>query len=122
MDNTNRRAGVVELLVDGEVMEVASEGIEYGGFHMKREMLVGGSGVQGYSEEFQVPYVSCEIRDSSKVDLSKLQNVTNGTILVKLANGKGCILRNAAYCAEGKVSTKGATIEARWEGMSGEEI
>lgn len=121
-DTTNRRAGIVELSVDGELYEIASDGIEYGGFNPKREMLKGPDGVHGYSEEPQVPYVSCDVRDSSKITLSKLQNATNVTVLAKLANGKGCILRNACYCADGKVSTKDATIEARWEGMSGEEF
>lgn len=112
----------MEFSVDGGVFEVASEGIEYGGFNPKREMMKGPDGVHGYSEEPQVPYVSLEIRDNKSLSLSKLQNITNGTILVKLANGKAAILRGACYCADGKVETKGATIEARFEGLSGEEI
>jgi hypothetical protein len=122
VDNSNRRSGTIELSYDGKIVEVAGEGIEYGGFYPKREMHLGPSGPQGYGEKSQVPFCSGKFRDSRGIKLSEFQNITNATILGKLANGKAFILEGACFASEGKMSSADGTGDFRFEGMSGREI
>ena len=122
MDNTNRRSGTMEISYDGKVLEIAGDGIEYGGFNPKREMLTGPNGPQGYSEKAQVPFCSGKFRDSKNIKLSELQNITNATILGRLANGKSFMLEGAIYASEGNMSTADSSGDFRFEGMSGQEI
>jgi len=43
-------------------------------------------------------------------------------VIAELANGKTVVLRSAWYAGEGKVNTAESEIDARFEGLSGEEI
>jgi hypothetical protein len=122
VDNSNRRSGTIELSYDGKVVEVAGDGIEYGGFYPKREMYTGPNGPQGYGEKAQVPFCSGKFRDSKSVKLSEFQNITNATILCRLANGKSFILEGACFASEGNMSSNDGTGDFRFEGMSGREI
>ena len=118
-DNSNRRAGILEIAVDGKILEIAGDGVDVTGFNSLREMLKGPNGPQGYSEIPQVPTCTGKFRDSKQINNSELQNITNATIIGRLANGKSFIIEGACYASEGSISSGTAEGDFKFEGMSG---
>jgi hypothetical protein len=118
----NRRAGVMNLQVNGEVFDaVGSFTVNYG--QPKREELVGPDRVHGYKELPQSPSCSGEIRDSKDVRLiDALLNATNATVTIKFANGKTFMMEEAYYCGDGNLETEEGKIQFEMKGMSAEEI
>lgn len=121
MANTNRRAGVLYLRIDG-VQYDARGSYTYSLGPPKREAIVGADGVHGYREMPQVPYVEGEITDARDLDLAALQALTESTLTLELASGKSVVLRDAWYAADGTVGTEQGNVQVRFEGLSAEEI
>ena len=120
----NRKGGLIEVTVDGSRLSVKGA-VDYGLGKPVREAIVGHDGqVHGYKETFVAPFIELEITDSEELSLDQLANVTDSTIVVSLANGKGFAIRNA-WCVNqdglGGNSEEGA-IKLRFEGKSAEEI
>lgn len=88
----------------------------------KKTAVVGADETHGYMREPQVPFMEGEITDHSTLDLRALQETTEATVVLELANGKSIILREAWYAGEGTVSTQEGNIAARFEGISAEEL
>lgn len=88
----------------------------------KREADIGPDQVHGYKELPQVPFIEGEFVDARDLDLTALQNITDATVTLQLANGKTIVLREAWYAADGNVSTDEANIQVRFEGKSADEI
>lgn len=111
-----RRAGVVTLEINGEAVDVASD-LVYDATYFKREMLVGQSGVQGYSETPKTGVISCTLRDAATLSQSNVMNMTNVPIVAVLANGKS-VYGDSMTCTEcGEVRTAEGTFEVRFEGF-----
>jgi len=115
-----RVGGLISLQINGEVFNAKGDW-EYGFGLPKRSAMVGAERVHGFTEEPQVPYVQGEITDRNGVDVRALQNVTNGTIVLQLGNGKVIILREAYHAGEGSVHVKEGNIAVRYEGAGMEE-
>jgi hypothetical protein len=121
MSTKNRRGGVIQLQINGVVFDCEGS-FSYGLGNPKREAKVGHDRVHGYTELPQAPYIEGSIRDSGDLSMSDLQNLTESTVTLKLANGKTIMLREAWYAAEGKGETEDGKMEVRFEGMGAEEI
>jgi hypothetical protein len=117
----NRRAGVLQIQINGDVYDAAGDFTYNLGF-AKREGLVGPSGVQGYSEMPQIPFIEGTVRDSRDLNEEQLLTVKDATITLLHANGKTILLRDAWQANEGNFATNEGTIEVRFEGMSAEAI
>ena len=117
----NRRSGVINIQYNGIVVDAVGN-FTYNLGNPVREELVGPDRVHGFKELPQAPYIEGEIRDSSELDLSIFQNLTDATITLKLSNGKTIMLREAWYAAEGNGQTEEANIQFKFCGMSAEEI
>ena len=116
-----RLSGLIYVRIDG-VQRNATGSYTYNLGQPKREAIVGPDGIQGYKEMPQVPYIEGEITDQGDLDVAALQNITDGTITLELANGKSIVLRNAWYAADGNVGTEQANVQIRFEGLSAEEV
>lgn len=116
-----RRAGLLELKLNGHVEDAIGD-FSYNPGRPKRTALVGADGVHGFTEEAQVPFIEGEIRDRKSLDLAALTELENATVVLRLANGKGFVLRDAYFAGEGTARTKEANIPVRFEGASGEEF
>lgn len=88
----------------------------------KREQVVGSDGVHGYKELPQVPYCDGIITDQPDLDVSALQNIVDGDIILELANGKTVAFRNACYAADGDVTTEEGEIQVRFEAEGAREL
>jgi len=118
----NRRVGgIIFLKVDGALFQAKGE-FTYNLGTNKREMIVGADAVHGFKEEPQVAMIEGAITDSDELDLQRLTEIRDSTVTLELANGKVVVLREAAYTADGNVSTSEGEIEVKFEGIKGEEI
>ena len=121
MATRNRRAGIIYLSVDGDQHDaVGNFSYNIGAF--KREGVPGATGVNGFMERVQIPYIEGEITDSSDLSLETLVNIEEATATLELGNGKVIVLREAWYAADGQGQTERGNLQVRFEGISGEEI
>lgn len=115
------RAGIFYLKVNG-TMHDAKGAFTYSLGLPKRETIVGADGPHGFKTTPQVPYIEGEITDARDLDLKKLCETVGATVTLELQNGKVIVLREAAYCGDGKVQTEEGNIVVRFEGKSAEEV
>ena len=116
----SRRAGTLYVRIDGAQRDAIGNWT-YNLGSPKREAIVGADRVHGYREMPQVPYIEGEITDESALSLAALQNLTDATVTLELANGKLICLRDAWYAADGTVGTEQGNVQVRFEGRSAEE-
>jgi len=116
-----RIGGIIRVKVDGTQF-FAKGAFSYRVNPAMKEMVVGSDQVHGYKEMPQVPFIEGAITDRGNLDLLSLQEAVDVTVTLELANGKVIVLRNAVYASEGAVGTEEGEIEARFEGLTGEEI
>lgn len=118
---TNRIGGIIELKVNSSIYS-AKGNFTYNIGRNKKEGVVGADRVHGYKEMPQVPFIEGEITDKSNLDLEALATLDNATVMLRLANGKLIVLRQAWNASESTGNTEEGNIPVRFEGMSGEEV
>jgi len=118
---SNRRAGIIQLKVDGQTYD-AKGNFTYNLGRPKREMIPGADRVHGFKEAVQVPFIEGEITDKQDFDLVAMLDITNATVTIELNNGKTIVLREACYAGEGNGQTEEGNIQFRFEGTSADEI
>jgi len=114
---TNRKAGIATLSIDGSAYDVVSE-LSYMAATVKRETLIGQSGIQGYSEMPQAPYISAVIRDNGSLETGGLNKLTSSTLVLQLANGKTVYGDGMWNTDFEEVNTQEATFRVRFEGTN----
>ena len=109
VDTKNRIGGVLNLTVDGTQYALRGNW-SVSPSSVKREGVAGQDGVHGYVETPIVPGAKGDLTTTSGLSVTALQNITNSTVQLTLANGKTYVLSqawtNAAFeiaTAEGKV-------------------
>jgi len=117
----NRVSGIIELKTNGEIQN-AKGSFTYNLGRLKKEMIVGQDRVHGYKALPQVPFIEGEITDRGSLNLETFMDADDVTVTLSLANGKVIVLKEGVYAADGDGSTEEANIQARWEGMSCEEV
>lgn len=119
---TNRRAGIVNLDINGVVYDVVGNA-DYNLGVPKRDPLVGSDRVHGDKELPQAPMLKCELRDKSDLDLrTAILELRDGTVTLGVANGKDVMFEGATYTGTGNVGTEEANIEFEIYSLSAEEI
>ena len=121
MSDPRRIAGVVEVTYNGKVLKVVGS-VSYNLGQRLREGLVGADGVHGYKESFQIPFLEGEGRIVSGQSIKELLNVTQATVICKLATGKQIMIGGAWFEGEGTGSSEEGTIPFKFCGDSAEEI
>jgi len=110
----NKRAGRIELKVDGEILD-AKGNFEYNlGIDM-RESMVGADRIHGFKETPQVAFISGEITDAAILSHSKLAATDGATVTLRLGNDKTIILNEAYAAGEWGGGTEEANIAFRFE-------
>jgi hypothetical protein len=116
-----RRGGIIQLQLDGEVYE-AKGNFSYNLGLPMREAIIGADGVHGYKETPQVAFIEGEITDRQELDLATLVRTSDATITLTLANNKVIALRDAWFAGEGTGNSEEGNIAVRFEAESAEEI
>ena len=116
-----RIGGIVYIRVNGELLQ-AKGAFSYNLGAPKREALMSTTGVAGFMEKPQVPYIEGEIYHTANLDLPALQRIVDATITCELANGQTVVLKEGWYAADGTGNSEEGGVEARFEGTSAELI
>jgi hypothetical protein len=116
-----RRAGLIQLQVNGEIFDCKGS-FSYGLGRPKRDAIVGSDAVHGYRETPQVAMIEGAITDRGSLDVAALVSGRNLTVTLTLGNGKVIVLRDAWFAGEGTASSEEGEIAVRWEGANAEEI
>lgn len=116
-----RVGGIIQVKVNGELYQ-AKGAFDYDLGIPKKEGVVGMDRVHGYKETPQIPYIEGTITDSPDMSFEALAKVTDATVTLDLANGKTIVLRQAWWASNSKGNSEEGEIEARFEGMSAEEV
>lgn len=119
--SNNRRAGILYIKIDGQVYD-AKGNFTYNLGSNKRETIKGADRVHGFTEKVQAPFIEGEITDNANLDVAALTKIADATVTLELATGKVIVLRSAWYAADGDVKTEEGNIQARFEGLSCEEV
>lgn len=115
MADPNRLAGIASVTIDGVSFSIVGEG-NYRTASAKRETLTGQDGVHGYSEMPGAGKISWKGRDSGTVSIEALNNASNVTVVLSLANGKTIIGRNMWRTGEPiEVNTEDASFSVEFE-------
>ncbi len=117
----NRRGGIIQLQVNGEVYD-AKGNFTYNMGRPMREGIVGADTTHGFKETPQLAFIEGEITDRQTLDLAVLVEVRDATVTLELANGKMIVLRNAYFAADGTGNTEEGNIAVRFEGSGAEEV
>jgi len=116
-----RVGGIINLKINGQLYK-AKGAFDYDLGIAKKEGIVGMDKVHGYKEIPVVPYIEGSITDDSNISFEQLAKTTEATITLELANGKTIVLRNGWWASNSKGNTEEGEIEARFEGLSAEEV
>ena len=121
MSSKFRVGGIIEIKANGELYK-AKGSWTYNLGIPKREAVVGSDAPHGFKEMPQSPYIEGVITDHQDMDLKALLSLVDATVMLTLANGKIIVLRNANFSGDGNGTTEEGEIEARFDGMTAEEI
>src|SRR5215471_11400931 len=121
MATTQRRAGLIQVQINGEIQD-AKGAWTYNMGAPKRDAIIGADGIHGFKEVPQVAFIEGEITDRGSLDVKGLATIENATVTLRLSNGKTIVLRQAWFAGEGTVSTDEANMQIRFEGAGAEEI
>lgn len=116
MADSQLLAGTAFVTVDGVPYSIVGQGT-YRPSGVKRETLMGQSGVHGYSEMPQPGKISWQGRDSGNLNIQALNQAVNVTVVLSLANGKTVIGRNMWRVGDLiEVNSEDATFNVEFEG------
>jgi len=114
MANPNRRAGIIFIKVDGDLLD-AKGNFTYNLGQPMREAIVGADKIHGYKETPQVAMIEGEITDRGTLDFTELVGKDGITVTLDLANGKSLVLNDGWFAGEGSAQTEEANIAVRFE-------
>lgn len=94
------------------------EGADIGFGSLKREAVMGDSGVLGHTESFEeAPYIKVVISDSTETDKKALQDFVGETVVFNTNNGQTFTLKDAWVVDPLKLTVKDGQIELTFQGM-----
>lgn len=109
-------AGVLTITIDGTPYNIVGEGA-YRLSANHRETLKGQDTVHGFSESVMEGKISFKGRDSSRISITDVNNLTNSTVVFALANGKTIIGRNMWRTGDPiEVATEDASFSVEFDG------
>lgn len=118
-DNTNRLAGTAYLSISGIAFMVVGD-TSYDVAKAVRETAAGQDGIHGYIEKPKAPHIAATCRNSAGLDVAALNDMTNESVVLELANGK-VITGNAMWTVgeDTEVDNNEGTFKIRFEGFQG---
>lgn len=111
-------AGTCYVKADAEQFEV-SGGVEVPLLSVKREAVMSLSGVAGYKETANRPFIKITANVPKDFPIGKLQEATDMTVTAELANGKVYTLSGAWLDGEPALKADEGTVDLEFSGLKG---
>jgi hypothetical protein len=121
MASPNRIGGLLSLRVDGSQYE-ARGNFQVMPSAVKRTGVAGQDSVHGYIEEPTVPSIKGDISIGNQLSVEALEQITDSTVQVQLANGRTYVLVDAWVTAAFVIDAHDGKVEVTFEGKSCEEM
>jgi hypothetical protein len=121
MASPNRIGGVLSLRVDGVQYE-ARGNFQVTPGTVRRIGVAGQDGVHGYIEEPIVPQIKGDISIGNMLSLEALEQLTDSTVQVALANGRTYVLVSAWTTAAFMINAHDGLVDCTFEGIACSEI
>jgi uncharacterized protein YlzI (FlbEa/FlbD family) len=116
-----RIAGIAFWSVDGVQLAVRGN-LEVMGSRQERTGIAGQDSVHGYSELPVVPYISGDVSTVVGTSIEDVDNVTDATVTVELANGNVYVLRNAWRAERSTINSRDGQFNVKFEGLTCDEL
>lgn len=116
-----RIAGTCYFKIDGQQLELEAK-LTVSIASVAREGQAGLSGVAGYVEKPQVPYIEGAFFVTSGFPMATIEKMTSGTITAELGNGTTAVLSEAWFAGNIEVDAAAGTVGLKFEGLSGQWI
>ncbi len=120
-DNTNRIGGTIFLTIDG-VQYAARGNWSVSPSSVKRDGIAGQDYVHGYTEKPIVPGAKGDLSTVPGLSVENLQNITNSTVVLQLANGKTYSLAQAWTAAAFEIDTTEGKLGVEFGCITCDEI
>lgn len=121
MVTSNRIGGVLSIRVDGAQYE-ARGNFQVNASTVKRTGIAGQDFVHGYIEEPIVPFIKGDFSIGNQLSMVKLEQITNATVQVSLANGNTYVLTEAWTTSAFVIDAHDGKVEVTFEGKSCREV
>ncbi|MGY3278126.1 phage tail tube protein [Bradyrhizobium sp. S3.7.6] len=121
MASPNRIGGVLSLRVDGTQYE-ARGSFQVTPGKVRRTGVAGQDFVHGYIEEPIVPQIKGDISIGNLLSLEQLEQITDSTVQVQLANGRTYVLTDAWVTAAFTIDAHDGKVDVTFEGLDCQEI
>lgn len=118
MASAPRIAGICFVKADSSQFEV-SGAVECPLNSVVRETKMGASGVAGFSEMAQKPYIKLTAFVKPDFDIDKVTKSTDLTVTAELANGKVYVLSSAYLVDEATAKNDDGTVDLEFNGIKG---
>lgn len=114
IQTSRRLAGITFITIDGIAYDVVSD-VTWSPSVIKRESLIGLSGVDGYSELPLAGYITATIRDNGGITVKDFNDMVASTIQIEQANGKIIIGTGMWSVEANEVKSAEGTFNVRFE-------
>ena len=112
---TGARAGIASITIAGNAYDVVSDAA-YNCNVVKRDTLIGQSGVQSFKVMPFAPYIGATLRDSGSMTVASFNAMTSVSVVLQLANGK-TVQGDGMWNTEAdEVKTEEGTFAVKFEG------
>lgn len=116
-----RIAGVTKITLDGTAFRVKGS-VEVVFSNAKREAVTGLDGFHGFKEDPQACSIKFDLSVGLELSLTRLQAVTNATIVCEGPTGAAFVLANAVYAGDGGYDPGEGKLTATFFGSNIREI
>jgi hypothetical protein len=117
-----KRAGLRRVSIDGETIDVTSEGISYSFGGIQYTEIVGADRYHGVAGKPMVAFISFTTTDAKKLDAAGLLDKEGVTVTANLLNGKVLVLTDAINTSDRTGESNEGKIGLRFVGSSLTEL
>lgn len=121
MASPNRIGGILSMRVDGTQYE-ARGNFQVTPGTVRRTGVAGQDFVHGYIEEPIVPQIRGDFSIGNALSLEQLEQITDSTVQIQLANGRTYVLTDAWVTAAFTIDAHDGKVEVTFEGLTCREI
>jgi len=122
MAATGVRAGLRRLTIDGEVLDITAEGINYSFGGIQLTEIMGAEKYHGLKGTPLPAFVQFSTTDHAVLEVEGLLDRQGVTIVFTLLNGKTLVLNNATNTSDRTAETTDGKIALRFVGDSLTEL